>query len=273
VNTSVFLVHALVSVCVCDRARSCSVLSHQVIIKAVCLPWARRRHCAIMSRAMRVAVRPYGVLGTQLTSMGIKKVAAAPAPGLPIVDPAGMEFIRNGPKGAGGAAGQIYRWLGIAEDDKFPAPVRDAIRAPLRAKLHFYGMNACLHVAGPNFKGRDCSREQALGELTEAYDAVLREFAKSRLGGLRLLPISGGIFAGSFGPELPTLTCSALRTAFDALPNNLQHIVSVARLDMCIFMESEYDAYAQAFEVETARAAQFADSLEMGSTPRPGFED
>jgi hypothetical protein len=36
---------------------------------------------------------------------------------------------------------------------------------------------------------------------------------------------------------------------------------------MCIFAESEYEAYAAAFEGETRRSQQFADSLGMGSTP------
>ena len=223
-----------------------------------------------MSKAMRLAVRPFGVLGTSLSSTGVKKVAPAPAPGLPIVDPAGLHYIRtNGPRGAGGAAGSIYEWLGISEDQSFPRPVREAIRAPLQSKLHYYGgMKAVIHVVGPDFNGRDCSREDALDELTEAYGATLREFARSKLGGLRMLPISGGIFAGPFAPELPSLTCKALRRAFDGLPSNLQHIVSVARLDMCIFDDDEYDTYVHAFDSEIRMAQQFADSLDMGSTPR-----
>lgn len=220
-----------------------------------------------MSRAMRLAVRPFGVLGTRLTSNGVSKVAQGPVPGFPIVDPAGLPFIQRGPKGAGGASGQIYRWLGIAEDETFPAAVRDGITAPLQAKLHYYGLNGCIHVVGPNFEGRSCSREEALGELTLAYGAVLRQFARARLGGLRLLPISGGIFAGPFSPELPTLTCTALRSAFDALPDQAQHSVSVARLEMCIFVESEYELYEKAFAAETERAQAFAESLDMGSTP------
>eukprot|EP00930_Biecheleria_cincta_P102458 TRINITY_DN94203_c0_g1_i1.p1 TRINITY_DN94203_c0_g1~~TRINITY_DN94203_c0_g1_i1.p1 ORF type:complete len:227 (-),score=22.38 TRINITY_DN94203_c0_g1_i1:64-744(-) len=217
---------------------------------------------------MRVAVRPYGVLGTSMTSTGaIRKVAPTPAPGLPILDPAGLQFIQNGPKVAGGASGQIYRFLGIANDAEFPAQVRAAIQKPLQAKLHYYGLNGCIHVVGPNFTGRSCSKEDALGELTEAYSAMLREFAMARLGGLRMLPISGGIFAGPFASELPSLTCMALRSAVDSLPHRAHQVVSVARLDMCIFMESEYAAYAEAFESETRRAQQFTDSLDMGSTP------
>ena len=216
---------------------------------------------------MRLAIRPFGVLGTVMTKSGVKKVAAAPAPGLPIVDPAGLNFIRKGPRGAGGAAGQIYSWLGINKDDAFPAPVRDAIREPLQAKLHFYGRNAVIHVVGPDFRGRSCSRDEALDELTTAYSALLHEFANSRLGGLRMLPISSGIFAGPFSADLPALSCGALRAAFDALPDRSQHIVSVARLDMCIFLESEVAAYEAAFAGETQRSKAFADSLDMGSTP------
>jgi hypothetical protein len=221
-------------------------------------------------RPMRVAVRPFGVLGTRLmaASGAVKKVAPAPPPGLPILDPAGLTFINQGPQGASGASGQIYRFLGINGDSEFPAPVRAAIQRPLQAKLHYHGLNGCIHVVGPDFStGPSRSEEEALRELTEAYGAALREFATARLGGLRMLPISGGIFAGPFAPSLPRLTCAALRGAFDALPDRAQQVVSVARLDMCVFMESEYAAYAQAFEPETQRAQQFTDSLDMGSTP------
>ena len=223
-----------------------------------------------MVRSMRIAVRPFGVLGTRMTLSGtVKKVAPGPAPGLPILDPAGLPFIQSqGPRGAGGASGQIYRFLGIDSDDEFPAPVRAAIQAPLQAKLHYHGLNGCIHVVGPDFaNGPSRSREQALAELTRAYGSVLREFATARLGGLRMLPISGGIFAGPFAPELPSLTRAALRGAFDGLPARAQQIVSVARLDMCIFLESEHAAYEEAFEPETQLAQQFEDSLDKGSTP------
>lgn len=78
------------------------------------------------SRAMRFAIKPHGVLGTALSKNGsITKLASEPAPGLPVVDPAGLHHIHGmGPKGAGGAAGQIYSWLGIGEHGEFPEPVR-----------------------------------------------------------------------------------------------------------------------------------------------------
>ena len=221
-----------------------------------------------MSRAMRIAVRPFGVLGTAMSSSGaVRKVAQGPVPGLAILDPAGLRFIRDGPKGAGGAAGQIYRWLEIDEHAAFPAPVREAIQAPLQAKLQYYGVRACLHVVGPDFSQRRCSEDEALAELTQAYAAALREFARARLGGLRLLPISSGIFAGDLKPQLPSLTAIALRSAFDALAERDQHAVSMARLDMCIFDEDEHALYTEAFALETERAEQFTASLGMGRTP------
>ena len=76
---------------------------------------------------------------------------------------------------------------------------------------------------------------------------MLAEFAKARLGGLRMLPLSGGLFSGPFGAEMPRLTAAALRRAFDGLPDRTQHIVSVARLDMCIFVEGTSAAHAQSY--------------------------
>eukprot|EP00974_Lingulodinium_polyedra_P008671 828440-Lingulodinium_polyedra.AAC.1 len=50
-----------------------------------------------------------------------------------IVDPAGLQYIRDGPAGVGGAAGAIYRWLGIRRNDAFPPEVRATITEPLLA--------------------------------------------------------------------------------------------------------------------------------------------
>ena len=43
--------------------------------------------------------------------------------------------------------------------------------------------------------------------------------------------------------------------------------VLLARMKEMGLPESEYEAYAQAFEEETRRAQHFSDSLDMGSTP------
>ena len=94
-------------------------------------------------------VVPYGILGTQLTRVGECVMrGTTPGPGTAIIDPAGLNYIRQGPAGAGGAAGEIYRWLGIANDTSFPDPVREAIEAPLTAKFHAYDAKLCVHVCG-----------------------------------------------------------------------------------------------------------------------------
>ena len=126
-------------------------------------------------KAMRIAVRPFGVLGEARADAGARKVAAAPAPGLPVVDALCARAARAaGPRGARGASKALYEWLGIAGDADLPAPVRAALLRdpPPRAKLHYYGPRAVIHVAAPDFRGRACSRDEALGELTAAYGAV-----------------------------------------------------------------------------------------------------
>ena len=74
--------------------------------------------------------------------------------------------------------------------------------------------------------GSQHSREEAQGELAAAYKNVLCEFhaAASGEGGptqLRLLPISGGIFAGPFADEIAPLTMDALGAAAAELPREV----------------------------------------------------
>ena len=121
-----------------------------------------------------------------------------PGPDVAVLDPAGLPYIKRGPAGAGGAAGEIYRWLGIADDLSFPRPVREAIDAPLKAKLHAYGTKQCVHAVGPDFRDRPLTEEDAVGELTTVYANAFREFLSSDARTLRIPPLSGGIFAGNF---------------------------------------------------------------------------
>eukprot|EP00974_Lingulodinium_polyedra_P016061 1558874-Lingulodinium_polyedra.AAC.1 len=61
----------------------------------------------------------YGVLGKDQKG----NVISPPTDVCVIVDPAGLNYIRNGPAGAGGAVGAIYRWLGIERESAFPDDV------------------------------------------------------------------------------------------------------------------------------------------------------
>mmetsp|Transcript_86129 Transcript_86129/g.156995 ORF Transcript_86129/g.156995 Transcript_86129/m.156995 type:complete len:480 (-) Transcript_86129:11-1450(-) len=201
-----------------------------------------------------VAVASYSVLGTRMQMDGkMATVAGEPDPLTAIVDPAGLPYIKSSPGQAGGAAKVIYSWLGITNDATFPEPVVSAINSPLDAKFHAYGDKKCVHAVGPDFRGRTLSREEAVGELAKAYHGILREFASSGLPSLRLLPVSGGIFSGSFMAELPGMTAEALLQGFAALAPSQQHQVLLASsLEMCIFMEKELKDYAQAFALQRA---------------------
>ena len=105
-----------------------------------------------------------------MTSDGLKQVAPEPYDQTIAVDPAGLHHVqRLGPKGAGGAAGKIYKWLKIHEEKAFPKEVREAIQEPLQAKLQVYGSKACLHVVGPDLRNRNVLKKQACRELCKAY--------------------------------------------------------------------------------------------------------
>lgn len=116
----------------------------------------------------KMQVQPYGVLGTQLTAAGVKQRVPEPAPKVDvIVDPAGLHHIQGpflfdlssldiftkqkqlnhspdisdspaSPRGAGGAAGIIYKWLQLDMDAPFPAEVRGKVQNECDAALFAY---------------------------------------------------------------------------------------------------------------------------------------
>lgn len=201
-----------------------------------------------------VSVVPFGVLGTGMQMTGeMATVAEEPGPDTAFVDPAGLPFIKSSPGGAGGAAGALYAWLGITNDPTFPEPVVSAINKALDAKFHAYGAKKCVHVVGPNFSGSGVNRQEAVDQLAKAYQALLVEFVASGLPNLRMLPVSGGIFAGQFISEFHTITAEALQLGFAAMtPQQQQQVLLASRLDMCIFMEKDVKIYSEAFAIRRA---------------------
>jgi len=198
-------------------------------------------------------VVPYGVLGS--SSAG--PVAPEPDAETAFVDPAGLHHIRGGPGGAGGAAGVIYRWLGIAGERSFPEPVKAAVTAPLLAKFHAYGASGekkCIHVIGPDLRARHYTLAKATEELSEAYKNVFAEFYSSGLHRLRLLPVSGGIFSGPFGEQLPQITAEALAVGFSKLPEEQQQHLLDSHVEMCIFLEEKVEGFRQAFKAHLGAA-------------------
>ena len=205
----------------------------------------------------------YGVLGQPGASKSSALPPALAQPRVAIVDPAGLNYIKNGPKGAGGAAGSIYKHLGIARNRAFPKEVRDAIVREGDASHYRYrttdGVIDVVHVVGPDLRvSPPPKEEEAIAWLAHAYGAVLREFLRVAVGGdrlaptpttLRLLPVSGGIFAGTFARRMPQLTRAALGRAFINLPEAKQRALldPALRFEMCIFSSTDEPAFRAAF--------------------------
>ena len=195
---------------------------------------------------------PYGVLGTRRSWRGaLVQTAPPPSPAAcAFVDPAGLHHIQQlGPAGAGGAAGAIYEFLGIRRDAAFPPEVVAAVTGTGQAKAHCYPSGTCIHVIGPDFRREPCDYAGARERLCVAYVNVLREYAACDAPALRLLPISGGIFAGPFVPDVPRLTHDALREACAQLAEAEPHVaerLATRRLELCIFAEAEWKGFVAA---------------------------
>eukprot|EP00438_Fugacium_kawagutii_P001946 Skav224093 [mRNA] locus=scaffold4565:35966:37942:- [translate_table: standard] len=198
-------------------------------------------------------VKSYGILGS--SNRGRK--TEPPNQETILVDPAGLRYISEGPSGASGAAGANYKWLEINKAKSFPEDVREAITEECQAKYHAYadGKKKCIHVVGPDFRktsdDKGFTMEDAVDKLALAYGNVFEEFCnvgmEQGLKRMRLLPISGGLFSGPFKQDLPMMTARAVQAAYERLSEDKkQHIID-CDVEMCIFMESEFDVFASAF--------------------------
>ncbi len=213
-----------------------------------------------MLKATSFALRPYGVLGTRLGLAGITQEAPGPTAKLcAFCDPAGLRYIQEyGPQGAGGASGSIYAWLGISEQYAFPSDVVNAIVKETDAKAFVYdvhgkGRAICIHVVGPQFGRSRATNEgyaAAVETLSVAYENVLKEFSACDAPALRLLPISGGIFAGPFLDKIALLTIDSLGRACEriqAADPPMATLLGAKQLDMCVFSEKEWELFQAAW--------------------------
>jgi hypothetical protein len=92
-----------------------------------------------------------------------------------------------------------------------------------------------------------------VAELAGAYCNVLREFAGAASAEdgpstLRLLPISGGIFAGPFQREIAPLTMDAIAAADATLDATVRELLlsDKVHIELCIFMQRELDEFVGA---------------------------
>jgi O-acetyl-ADP-ribose deacetylase (regulator of RNase III) len=203
----------------------------------------------------KISVVPYGVLGTQMTLQN-SLIQAGPAPddSTVVLDPAGLNHIHGVASNAGGASGAIYNWLGLKGE--FPEAVRKFISRACDAKLFDYNNHKVVHVVGPDFReGRWTEREAAI-ELSRAYRNALHEFVMSEGDTFRMAPISGGIFSGPLYSQMPPITQQALSMAFEQLHHFDREYVLKGnkKLELCVFMNREWDMYKTAFENLTASA-------------------
>lgn len=205
-----------------------------------------------------VQIVNYGVLGTALTAeKKMEQVAPEPDEDTAIADPAGLEYIQEkGPKEASGAAGAIYEWLGIKSDSSFPERVRNEVKAEGEGLYQRYGSKGkykkVIHVVGPQLQKLEVtgpeSVEIAIDRLAKAYANTLRQYLFTQAKTLRLLPISGGIFAGPFIDDMPWITFAALERGFRQLKESdkdklLHGLRCGGRLELCIFSGSALPLY------------------------------
>jgi O-acetyl-ADP-ribose deacetylase (regulator of RNase III) len=107
------------------------------------------------------------------------------------------------------------------------------------------GGKHAIHTVGPRLSG--FTWDAAVQTIALAYHNVLSEFARCDVPTLRLLPISGGIFAASFRQDMPRLTREALEIGIRALSTAELTAVQGRTVYMCVFEEQELAAFVAAF--------------------------
>ena len=126
-----------------------------------------------------------------------------------------------------------------------------------QAMLKRYGFPHAIHVIhaiGPDFKKQpDCTREDAIDQLSICYAAVLRVYARDNPKALlRIPPISWGIYAGSFRGQMAEITAAALRAGFERMkandPQLLRELPPLEgrRCELCLFDPAEAEKYKTA---------------------------
>lgn len=200
----------------------------------------------------------WGVLGEAMGSSPweTKPVAPKPDKDCVIVDPASVRINSPNftPGSAGGAAGAIYRFLGIAENDNFPPDVLCYLKVPGDATYKRYGHPNALHVIhviGPDFNDLQLGRSAAVEALAQCYHNVLKLAAAQGRPLLRLVPVSSGIYAGPFKSEMAEMTAEALHTGFRMLqPSEQSELAPNAgrRIELCVFNPDETKAFKRAIE-------------------------
>lgn len=227
-----------------------------------------------MSRMLVVA--NYGVLGKRAGASRGSEEEVAPAPDgeTMIVDPCSARFVRDPslhPGDAGGAAGAIYRFIGIDHDAGFPEDVVAAIAKEGDVAYHRYGYPTSkhvLHCVGFDFRtyasrelgGLALSREIATDVLTSVYEKLFALAAKMGKKKLRLVPISSSIFAGELRSQMPQITADAILDAIDRCfqvsdQTKRDYVDALEALELCVYVGAECADYTAAWSAALAARA------------------
>ena len=126
-----------------------------------------------------------------------------------------------------------------------PGPASYALRHGREAPAPAAPVGHAIHVVGPDLRVGAPTWDGAVAALATAYRNALAEFDASELPTLRLLPISGGIFAGAFRKRVPRLTREALDAGFAQLPEATQQRLLSRELELCIFAEAEFEGFVR----------------------------
>jgi hypothetical protein len=207
-----------------------------------------------------INVVSYGVLGMNNQN---RQVAPEPDANTIFVDPANLAMIQNpklGPSCAGGAAGAIYRYLGISRAKTFAYEVRAAVQHESDAGYKQYNRGAAskhvIHTVGPDFKRvPQMTKQEAVAKLAETYRNVFTIAAQVGRPALRLLPVSSGIFSGKFSADMPSLTAMAIIRGYKMLSEWLRACIRLdMQVELCVFGGGrEAAAYATAVKAAVAK--------------------
>lgn len=183
-----------------------------------------------------------------------------------ITDPAGLPYIQGGgPARAGGASGAVYRFIGLDKKSGFPTSVRSRVKSTGDAAYHRYGIHHVIHVVGPDLRMNSPSlrslrdvnggeRSGVVDLLSIAYGNALRAWLSSGLPLLRLVPISGGIFSGTYAADMPQLSVEAIGRALALFSpeeaETLRERVNTAGgsqpIQLCVYLGTQVAAFSKA---------------------------
>ena len=178
------------------------------------------------------------------------------------------------PISAHGSCKDIYTWLD-EQGLNFPDLVKQSLLREGDAVLHPYTHKGqpilVIHITNPDFRETvDATCMEVAEKLTRAYLNILNIFHDTKKQHLRIQPIAGGLYAGSFLATLPTLTVAAMKAAFKSLPFEAQETLARCKIELCVTYQGEHKHYVTAFKTlgnksykEQTEAAQKQHQLQQ----------